>query len=89
MFKRKNVWIKDPSGRSHLAYGNEVWRSSGSGQFDQFLQISSHLVHRGTRNISYCWIHKGMVNHLPNPNLKLLIIITRPCSVNDSLLFMI
>ena len=57
------LWLEDRSGRSHLAFGNEVWRSSEP-RFDQELQISSHLVHRGQSNISYCWIHKGEVNHL-------------------------
>ena len=55
------VWVQDSPGRSHLAFGNEVWRSE-SGDFDQHLKLSSHLVHWGRPAISYCWIHKGMIN---------------------------
>ena len=62
------AWLEDRSGRSHLAFGNEVWRSSLS-QFDQELQISSHLLHRGPPNISYCWIHKGRLSSFSNTQI--------------------
>ena len=44
-------------GREHLAYGNEIWKSSLNENYNQKLRLSSYLVERNLQ-ISYCWIHK-------------------------------
>ena len=58
--KKADLWIENPDGSKHLAYGNEVWYSNTDKSYNQFLLLSSFLVFPKLK-LSYCWLHKGGV----------------------------
>ena len=54
---RRGQQVTDPaSGKSHLAWGNEVWVARDP-RYSQTLRLSSHLLWP-PRRLAYCWIHK-------------------------------